>query len=153
MLEKARFAAPVQNGPEAQLYSHTMGTGSFPGLKRPGRGANHSPPSNAGVKATVNALFYFSLNLHDLIYGELCLNIYGVYFSSQRLLFGRSWFQSRIQSSTILWFIADLLRLSIYRRLDENTTRTFLSHFTINATKLKLLTNPMSKTYFDVLKP
>jgi hypothetical protein len=29
---------------------YTMGTGSFPGVKRPGRGINHSPPSTAEVK-------------------------------------------------------------------------------------------------------
>jgi hypothetical protein len=28
----------------------TMGTGSFPGVKRPGRGADHPPPSSAEVK-------------------------------------------------------------------------------------------------------
>jgi hypothetical protein len=27
-----------------------MGTGSFPGVKRPGRGADHPPPSNTEVK-------------------------------------------------------------------------------------------------------
>jgi hypothetical protein len=27
-----------------------MGTGSFPGVKRPGRGANHPPPSSAEVR-------------------------------------------------------------------------------------------------------
>jgi hypothetical protein len=40
----------------------------------------------------------------------------------------------------------------LYRCLDENTTRTFLSHFTINAIKLKLLTNPMIKEYFERLE-
>jgi hypothetical protein len=28
----------------------TMGTGSIPGVKRPGRGADHPPPSSAEVK-------------------------------------------------------------------------------------------------------
>jgi hypothetical protein len=28
----------------------TMGTGSFPGVKRPGRDADHPPPSSAEVK-------------------------------------------------------------------------------------------------------
>jgi hypothetical protein len=28
----------------------TLGTGSFPGVKRPGRGADHPPPSSAEVK-------------------------------------------------------------------------------------------------------
>jgi hypothetical protein len=30
--------------------SCTMGTRSFPGVKRPGRGADHPPPSSAEVK-------------------------------------------------------------------------------------------------------
>ena len=30
-----------------------MGTGSFPGVHRPGRGVDHSPPSNAEVKERV----------------------------------------------------------------------------------------------------
>ena len=32
----ARFSGPVQTGPGAHPASYTMGTGSFPGVKRPG---------------------------------------------------------------------------------------------------------------------
>jgi hypothetical protein len=39
----ARFSAPVQTGPGAHPASYTMGTGSFPGLKRPGHGVDHPP--------------------------------------------------------------------------------------------------------------
>jgi hypothetical protein len=46
----ARFFAHVQTGPEAHPASCTKGTGSFSGVKRPGRGADHSPPSSAEVK-------------------------------------------------------------------------------------------------------
>jgi hypothetical protein len=47
----ARFFADVhQTGPEAHPASCAMGTGSFPGVKRPGRGADHPPPSSAEVK-------------------------------------------------------------------------------------------------------
>jgi hypothetical protein len=46
----ARFFAHVQTGPGAHPASSTMGTGSFPVVKRPGRGADHPPPSNAEVK-------------------------------------------------------------------------------------------------------
>jgi hypothetical protein len=46
----ARFFAHVQTGPEAHPAYCTMGTGSFPGLKRPGRGTNHPGPSSAEVK-------------------------------------------------------------------------------------------------------
>jgi hypothetical protein len=37
----ARFSATVQTGSETHPASDTVGTGSFPGLKRPERGAEH----------------------------------------------------------------------------------------------------------------
>jgi hypothetical protein len=46
----ARFFAHVQIGPGAHPTSYTVGTGSFQGVKRPGRGADHPPPSSAEVK-------------------------------------------------------------------------------------------------------
>ena len=39
------FSAPAQTGPGAYPVSCTMGTGSFPGVKRPRRGADHPPSS------------------------------------------------------------------------------------------------------------
>jgi hypothetical protein len=47
---EARFFAQVQTGPEAHPASCTMGTGSFPGVKRPGRGAYHPPPCSAEIR-------------------------------------------------------------------------------------------------------
>ena len=41
----ARFSAPVQTGPGVLPASYTMVTGSFPGVKRPGSGVVHPPPS------------------------------------------------------------------------------------------------------------
>jgi hypothetical protein len=38
-----RFSTPVQAGPGAHPASYTMGTGSFPGVKWPGRGVGHPP--------------------------------------------------------------------------------------------------------------
>jgi hypothetical protein len=46
----ARFFAHVQIGPGAHPASCTMGTGSFPGLKQPGRGSDHPTLSSAEVK-------------------------------------------------------------------------------------------------------
>jgi hypothetical protein len=46
----ARFFAQVQTGPGAHPVSCTRGTGSFPGLKRPERGADYPPPSCVEVK-------------------------------------------------------------------------------------------------------
>ena len=50
---EARFSAPVLTGSGAHPASYTMGTGSFPGVKRPGRGVDHPPPSSAEVKESV----------------------------------------------------------------------------------------------------
>ena len=47
---EARFSAPFQTGPGAYPASSTTGTGSIPGLKRPGRGVEHPLPSSAEVK-------------------------------------------------------------------------------------------------------
>jgi hypothetical protein len=55
----ARFSAPVQTSPGAHPASYAMGTGSFPGLKRPGRGV-HPHPSSAEVKERVELYLYFS---------------------------------------------------------------------------------------------
>ena len=44
----ARFPAPVQAGPGSHPASCTMGTRSFQGVKRPGRGANPHPHLQCG---------------------------------------------------------------------------------------------------------
>jgi len=53
-----RFSAPVQTGPGAFPASCTIGTGSFPGVKWPGRGVDHPPPSSAEVKERVELYLY-----------------------------------------------------------------------------------------------
>jgi hypothetical protein len=50
---EARFSAPVQTGPGAHPAFYKMGTGSFPGVKRSGRGVDHPYPPSAEVKETV----------------------------------------------------------------------------------------------------
>jgi hypothetical protein len=45
---EARFFAHVETGPGAHPASCTMGTGSFPEVKRPGRDADHPPHSSVG---------------------------------------------------------------------------------------------------------
>jgi hypothetical protein len=44
-----RFPVPGQTVREAHTFSCTMSTGSFPGVKRPGRVAGHTPLSSADV--------------------------------------------------------------------------------------------------------
>jgi hypothetical protein len=55
----ARFTLAVQPGSEAHPASCTVGTGSFPEGKWPGRSVNHSPPSSAEVKERVKLYLHF----------------------------------------------------------------------------------------------
>jgi hypothetical protein len=54
----ARFSAPVQTGPGVHPVSYTMGTGSFPWVKRQKRCVHRQPQSNAGVKERVELNLY-----------------------------------------------------------------------------------------------
>jgi len=60
-LWEARFSAPVQTGPGAHPATYTMGTGSLLGVKWPGRGVDHPPPSSAEVKERVELYIYSTL--------------------------------------------------------------------------------------------
>ena len=50
----ARFSAPVQTGPGTHPASYTVGTGSFPGLKRLGRGVPIVQGGWVGLRAGVD---------------------------------------------------------------------------------------------------
>jgi len=54
----ARFSELLQTGPRAHPASYTRGTGSFSGVKRPGRGVDHPPPSSAEVKERIELYIY-----------------------------------------------------------------------------------------------
>ena len=54
----ARFSASVETDPGAHPASYTMGTGSFPGVKRPGGGVDLLPLSSAEVKERVELYLY-----------------------------------------------------------------------------------------------
>ena len=64
-----RFPAIVHAGPGAHPGPYTMFKGClFLGLKRPGHGVNHPPPSRAEVKEREELYFYsISLVLHGLL--------------------------------------------------------------------------------------
>ena len=53
-----RFSAPVLSGPETHSASYTNGTGSFPGVKRPGLDLGQQPPSSAEVKDRLELYLY-----------------------------------------------------------------------------------------------
>ena len=53
-----RFSSPLQTGLGSFPASYTMGTGSLPGVNRPGRGVDHPLPSSAEVKERVVLYLY-----------------------------------------------------------------------------------------------
>ena len=55
---RRKFSAPVQTGPVAHPASCTMDTGSFPGVKGPGCGADHPPPSKCRGHDRVELYLY-----------------------------------------------------------------------------------------------
>ena len=54
----AKFFAPVQTGPGTHPASYKIGTGSFPGLKRPERGVDHPPPTSTEVQEEEEIYLY-----------------------------------------------------------------------------------------------
>jgi len=50
---EARYSAPVHICPGAHPAPYIMGTGSFPGIKRPGPRVDHPPASGAEVTEIV----------------------------------------------------------------------------------------------------
>jgi hypothetical protein len=51
--EKTKFSAPVQTGPGALPAFYTIGTGTFPRVKRPGLVGDHPHPSSAEIKENI----------------------------------------------------------------------------------------------------
>ena len=80
-----RFSTTVQTGPGAHPASCKMGTGSFPGGKvRPGRAADHSPPSSAAVMEEQSYTSTQPLGQTGPVMGSLYLYLlvsYGTYYS------------------------------------------------------------------------
>ena len=54
----ARFSASVPTDPAAHPASYTMGKGSFPGVKRPGREVGHPLPSSAEIIERIQLYLY-----------------------------------------------------------------------------------------------
>jgi hypothetical protein len=53
-----RFSAPVETDPGTHPVFQTMDTGSFPGVKQPGRGIYHPLPSRTEVRERVELYIY-----------------------------------------------------------------------------------------------
>jgi hypothetical protein len=65
------FSAPVQTGIGAHPASYTMGTGAFPGVKRPGRGVDQPPHLAPRLKKEQSYTSTSPLVFRGLEYGEL----------------------------------------------------------------------------------
>jgi len=77
---EVRFSAPLQTCPGAHIASCKMGAGSFPGVKRLGRGIDHPPPppqSSAEAKERVE-LYLCSVSRPSLPVLALTLPFYFV---------------------------------------------------------------------------
>jgi len=77
---EARFSAPDQTGPGAHPAFYTMGTGSYPRVRRTWIGLNHPPLSSVEVKEEKNYTSAPPLGLRGLFLGELYLYLYQFLF-------------------------------------------------------------------------
>ena len=72
-----KISSPVQTRPEAHPTSYTMGTGSFLGIKRPGRHVDHTHPSSAEVKERIEftskpSVFILGFRVNFTLISALC---------------------------------------------------------------------------------
>jgi hypothetical protein len=58
---EGKFLSPVQTDPGAHPHFYFMGTGSSPGLQRPGRGVDYPPSFRVDVKGKTKTVLLFSL--------------------------------------------------------------------------------------------
>ena len=72
----ARFSAPIQTCPEAYPASYTIGTGSFPRIKQPGRGVDQPHHLVPRLKKEQSYPSTPPMGLRGLFYGELYLYHY-----------------------------------------------------------------------------
>lgn len=63
----SKLSATVQTNPGAHPASYAMDAGSFPGVKRPGRGCNHPPHLTPKLKNEYNYSSTPTLGFHALI--------------------------------------------------------------------------------------
>ena len=80
----ARFSAPVQTGPGTYPAPYTMGTESFPGVKRSERGADHLPPSKCRGHERVGLYLYSPAGPQWPVIGRIFTNV--LYFSEFKIL-------------------------------------------------------------------
>ena len=70
---EVRFSAPLQTSPGAYPASYTMGTGSFPRVKRPGRGVDNPPHLEPRLKKEQSYTSAPPVGFQGLFWGALSL--------------------------------------------------------------------------------
>jgi hypothetical protein len=166
----ARFSALVQIGPRAHLASCTVGTGSLPGVKRPGRGVNHPPPSSAEVKKRVELypyspsgpswpllgrtlpFFTFTIHLHPIPLECVLFCGANVAYSVYRLLprAGRSGVRIPIRAEIFLFSTRSELAIRLTQPLTERVP-CFLSWGIKLATHLHVVPRLRMSGYIPLL--
>jgi len=76
---QARFSPPLQTGLRSNPDPYALGTGPFPGVKRPGRDVNHLPLSEAEVKERVELAVLLLCAYHGMFYGEIPDGVIGIF--------------------------------------------------------------------------
>ena len=83
----AKLFAPLQTDPGAHPASYTMATGSFRGIKQPGRGVDNPHLSSADVKERVEQYIYSSYGPSWTVLGSILLlyvhYLYNIFFLAQ----------------------------------------------------------------------
>ena len=116
----ARFSAPVHTGPGAHPASYTMGAGSFPWVKRPGRGADHPPSSSAEVKVGLEQCNYSPCGPSWPVIGanSTFTKVIFVEYNTGDLLFFCSFFSLILFD--IYWTLYFCIYLSLCMHLERN---------------------------------
>jgi hypothetical protein len=124
-----RFFAHVQTGPGAHPASCTMGTGSFPGVKRPERGADHPPPSSAKVRKEYSYTSTHHLGLR-VCYGVALPYILTVKCFLRKKIAGLLWWLCCVRQTLILFFISETSRYSdFYKRHNACHSKSIFSNY------------------------
>jgi hypothetical protein len=114
----------VQTSSKVHPASYPMGTGgSFPWVKaRPGRDADHSPPSTVEIKDEEELYIVFSLSLHGV--GQLYLTFYHIPINCRA-----SWEHITQGTMMVFWVVTSYELVRRHQRFGpEDEGSTFLRH-------------------------
>jgi hypothetical protein len=120
----------VQTDPGTHRAAYTMATCSFPGIKRPGRGVSHPPPSSADVKERVELYFCSPSGSSWPLLGWNDYNIKVQKQTTGPLVLCWQWFMFRICTLVTLRYVDDGFSVTSVEYVLV-ITRVFFGLFTI----------------------